>query len=73
MRAKTNKVFRIKVRDVLGTRCCHRLRKFIGMTRNAVLTPAGIYVFSFVASTGLTGMITETHKISPKFVEVLLS
>ena len=71
MRAKTNKVFRIKVEDVPETRCCPGLRKFIGMTRNAIRTPAGLYVFTFSASTGLTGIITETHQISSRFVEVL--
>lgn len=62
---------RIKIKDVQETRCCPRLRKFIGMTRNAIRTPAGLLVFTFSASTGLTGIITETHRISSKFVEIL--
>jgi len=62
---------RIKIKDARETRCCPKLRKFIGRIQNARLTPAGLYIFTFSASTGLTGIITEPHQISQHLVEVL--
>ncbi|MDP3015391.1 MAG: hypothetical protein Q8N28_03230 [bacterium] len=64
---------RIRIKDAPETRCCPKLHKFIGMTRNAIATPAGLYVFYFTASNGngFGGIITEPHQIASHLVEVL--
>ncbi len=62
---------KIRILDTSEARCCPKIRKFIGSVRVATQTPAGLFIFNFIGSTGLTGIVHEVHSIAPRLVEVI--
>jgi hypothetical protein len=67
---KTEKLFKIRVKDCPEVKCCPNLRKFAGMVRIATMT-AGLFLFTFTYSTGLTGLVKEMHTIAPNLVDIV--
>lgn len=65
------KRFKIRIKDCPEVKCCPALIKFIGKVRIATLVSPGVFLFTFVASSGFSGMIHEVHEISPHLVEIL--
>lgn len=65
------KKFKIRIKDTKETRCCPALNKFIGKVRIATITFLGVFLFTFVASSGFSGAIYEVHEISPRLVDIL--
>ena len=63
---------KIRILDTEETRCCPARRKFINKVRIAEPLSGGkTFTFSFLASTGLAGLVRETHTIASHLVEVL--
>lgn len=71
MKKKSEKLFRIRIKDRPEVKNHPDLQKFAGWVRIAKLTTAGLFLFTFTASSGFSGLITETHTIAPNLVDII--
>jgi len=65
------KKYKIRIKDVEEVRCCSELKKFAGRVVIATLLASGIYLFTFMGSNGLLGIVKESHTIAPHLVDIL--
>lgn len=65
------KKFRIRIKDCIKIRNCHKLKMFAGRVVIAEKTPAGNFAFSSNISSGFWGVKLVSSIISPRFADVI--